>query len=230
MRYIRSPGAPNGHATNRDAGQPGAAQIADAHAVTGHIQSRRPRPAGTGRSHSSSTNSADVDTGVPIGTSPITGPLCQRCADGRIHHRLGGAVGVEHHPARAPNGPPPRPGRPRRRSATTPTPVPSGHERAVLALAEEVWINTLTCSATSSSWKSSGERATGVGDHHQPPAVQQRTPESPHREVESDYEWHCVHTCTQGGQVRRRMTPTIGHVAVGNGHTLWGTRSCPRCR
>ena len=69
VRYIRSPPAPNGHATNRSP-----------------VSARRPRypranpapatysspvtPAGTGPSHPSSTNTAGSRSGAPIGWRP----------------------------------------------------------------------------------------------------------------------------------------------------------------
>ncbi len=79
MRYIRAPGPPNGQATNRDAVSP----------VRPTYPTPTPRPAtynspttpaGTGRSHSSSTNNAAPDTGAPIGAAPepdVSGALIE---------------------------------------------------------------------------------------------------------------------------------------------------------
>ena len=72
MRYIRAPGPPNGHATNRDA--------VNAARRTYPTPTPRPAtynspttPAGTGRNHPSSTNNAAPDTGEPIGGAPNPG-------------------------------------------------------------------------------------------------------------------------------------------------------------
>src|ERR1700757_2743199 len=69
VRYIRAPGSPNGHATNRDAVNPARR--------TYPTPTNRPAtynspttPAGTGRNHPSSTNNAAPDTGDPIAASP----------------------------------------------------------------------------------------------------------------------------------------------------------------
>ncbi|BBY44254.1 hypothetical protein MCEL_25490 [Mycolicibacterium celeriflavum] len=69
MRYIRCPGPPNGHATNRAAVK----------LVRRQYPTPTPRPAtynspttpnGTGRNHPSSTNNADSAAGEPIGGAP----------------------------------------------------------------------------------------------------------------------------------------------------------------
>src|SRR5262245_12681767 len=69
VRYMRSPGLPNGEATNREAVK----------GVRPTYPTPTPRPAtynspttpsGTGRNRSSRTNSAAVDTGAPIGATP----------------------------------------------------------------------------------------------------------------------------------------------------------------
>ncbi|GBE68131.1 hypothetical protein MFM001_45930 [Mycobacterium sp. MFM001] len=69
MRYIRCPGPPNGHATNRE--------LVNAARRTYPTPTPRPatynspiNPAGTGRNHPSSTNNAAVETGAPIGGTP----------------------------------------------------------------------------------------------------------------------------------------------------------------
>src|SRR6201984_1617997 len=69
VRYIRAPGPPNAHATNRDPVNP----------ARPTYPTPTPRPAtynppttptGTGRNHPSSTNNAAPGTGAPIGTTP----------------------------------------------------------------------------------------------------------------------------------------------------------------
>ena len=72
--HPRRPAPPNGHATNRDAVKPAR--------PTYPTPTPRPAtynspttPAGTGRNHPSSTNSAAVDTGEPIGATPDPDPL-----------------------------------------------------------------------------------------------------------------------------------------------------------
>src|SRR4029079_9698587 len=69
VRYIRAPGPPNGHATNRDPVNPAR--------PTYPTPTPRPAtynspttPAGTGRIQPSSTNNAAPGTGAPIGTTP----------------------------------------------------------------------------------------------------------------------------------------------------------------
>ena len=69
MRYIRAPGSPNGHATNRDAVNP--ARRTYPHPTPRPATYNSPTtPAGTGRNHPSSTNNAAPGTGAPIGTTP----------------------------------------------------------------------------------------------------------------------------------------------------------------
>src|ERR1700758_4002238 len=72
LRYIRAPGAPNGHATNRD-------PVNEAR-PTYPTPTPRPAtynsptiPAGTARNHPSSTNNPAPGTGDPIGTPPAPG-------------------------------------------------------------------------------------------------------------------------------------------------------------
>ena len=157
VRYIRAPGSPNGHATNRDPVNPARRQYPHRHPGTGHIQlpdhpgrhrpqppvqhkQRRPRHRRTDRHHPR--------------------PRCQRRTHRRIHRGLGRAVGVDHHPPRRPpihhlgraglTGRPPTPPTPNPPVTTPPPPTGSGS-------------STLTCSATSKAWKSSGEPATDSG-------------------------------------------------------------------
>src|ERR1700754_3197179 len=72
VRYIRAPGPPNGHATNRDPVNPARRQYP--HPTPAPATYNSPTtPAGTGRNHPSSTNNAAVATGAPIGTTPDPG-------------------------------------------------------------------------------------------------------------------------------------------------------------
>src|ERR1700723_4637102 len=68
VRYIRAPGA-NGHATNRDAVNP-ARRTYPTPTPRPATYNSPTTPAGTGRSHRSSTNNAAPGTGDPIGTPP----------------------------------------------------------------------------------------------------------------------------------------------------------------
>src|SRR3984957_14691797 len=66
---MRCPGAPNGHATNREPVNP--ARPKYPHPTPAPATYNSPTtPAGTGRNQPSSTNSAAPDTGEPIGTTP----------------------------------------------------------------------------------------------------------------------------------------------------------------
>ena len=66
---MRVPGAPNGQATNRDAVKSGRPRYPTPTPRPATYSSPS-TPGGTGRSHSSRTNSAAVDTGAPIGATP----------------------------------------------------------------------------------------------------------------------------------------------------------------
>src|SRR5246127_2609435 len=68
VRYIRAPGPPNGHATNRDAVNPAWPTYPTPTPRPATYNS--PTPAGARRNHPSSTNNAAPGTGVPIGTTP----------------------------------------------------------------------------------------------------------------------------------------------------------------
>src|SRR5271154_862430 len=72
VRYIRAPGAPNGHATNRDPVNPARRQYPQATPPPATSTSP-PTPAGTGRNHPSSTKNAAPATGEPIGGTPDPG-------------------------------------------------------------------------------------------------------------------------------------------------------------
>ena len=68
MRYMRCPGAPNGHATKRDAvSAPRRTYPAASHEPATY--SSPTTPTGTGRNHSSRTKDAAPVTGMPIGTA-----------------------------------------------------------------------------------------------------------------------------------------------------------------
>ena len=72
VRYIRAPGPPNGHATNRDAVNP-ARRTYPTPTPRPATYNSPTTPAGTGRNHPSSTNNAAPDTGAPIGSTPDPG-------------------------------------------------------------------------------------------------------------------------------------------------------------
>src|SRR5690242_5713657 len=69
VRYIRVPGPPNGHATNRDPDNPARPTYPTPTPRPATYNSPTP-PAGTVRNHPSSTNSAAPGTGAPTGTTP----------------------------------------------------------------------------------------------------------------------------------------------------------------
>ena len=68
MRYIRAPGSPNGHVTNRDAVNPARRQYPTPTPAPATYNSPT-TPTGTGRNQPSSTNNAAPGTGDPIGTA-----------------------------------------------------------------------------------------------------------------------------------------------------------------
>src|SRR6201987_2245909 len=69
VRYIRAPGPPNGHATNRDPVNAARRQYPTPTPAPATYNSPT-TPTGTGRNHASSTNNAAPDTGAPIGGVP----------------------------------------------------------------------------------------------------------------------------------------------------------------
>src|SRR5829696_6632672 len=66
VRYIRAPGPPNGHATNRDPVNP-ARRTYPTPTPRPATYNSPTTPAGTGRNHPSRTNNAAPGTGEPIG-------------------------------------------------------------------------------------------------------------------------------------------------------------------
>src|ERR1700694_1803885 len=69
VRYIRAPGPPNGHATNRDPVNP--ARPTYPYPTPEPATYNSPTtPTGTARKNLSSTNNAAPGTGAPIGTAP----------------------------------------------------------------------------------------------------------------------------------------------------------------
>src|SRR6476619_1136088 len=70
VRYIRAPGPPNGHATNRDPVNPPRPTYPHASPPPATYNSPT-TPTGTGRNHPSSTNNAAPGTGEPIGTTSV---------------------------------------------------------------------------------------------------------------------------------------------------------------
>src|SRR6201998_2863076 len=145
VRYIRVPGAPappNGHATNRDAVNPARRQYPQPTPVPARYNSPT-TPAGTGRNHASSTKNAAPDTGDPIGGAH------DPAASGAL---LDAHIVVSVGPYTLTIT---RPGAHRSTSST-------GHGSAPITNAADsnpsgdnvptaagVWVNTLTCSATS---------------------------------------------------------------------------------
>src|ERR1700737_2348326 len=69
LRYIRAPGPPNGHATNRDEVNPARRTYPYASPAPATYSSPTTPAAGTARNHPSSTNSAAPETGAPMGTT-----------------------------------------------------------------------------------------------------------------------------------------------------------------
>src|ERR1700757_4731236 len=68
VRYIRAPGSPNGHATNRDPVNPARRQYPQPPPAPA-TYTPPTTPAGTARNDPSSTNNAAPGTGEPIGTT-----------------------------------------------------------------------------------------------------------------------------------------------------------------
>ena len=109
VRYIRSPPAPNGHATNRSAVSPARPRYPRASPAPA-MYSSPATPAGTGHSHRSSTNTRVLAIGAPIGgasAAAIGMPRRSTSTDG-----LRRAVQVHAAPApnRAANRPASQPG------------------------------------------------------------------------------------------------------------------------
>src|ERR1700739_3107372 len=69
VRYTRAPGAPNGHATNRDPVNP-ARRTYPTPTPRPATYNSPTTPTGTGRNHPSSTNNAAPATGAPIAGAP----------------------------------------------------------------------------------------------------------------------------------------------------------------
>src|SRR5262245_43314991 len=67
--YLRSPGTPNGHATNRDPLNPARPQYPTPTPRPATYNSPT-TPTGTRRNHASRTNTATVGGGAPIGATP----------------------------------------------------------------------------------------------------------------------------------------------------------------
>src|SRR6185312_7693663 len=77
VRYIRAPGPPNGHATNRDPVNPARPTYPTPTPAPATYNSPT-TPAGTGCNHPSRTNNAAPGTGAPMGTtadSAVSGAL-----------------------------------------------------------------------------------------------------------------------------------------------------------
>ncbi len=136
---------------------------------------------------------------APRSAPPRTPPPNGALIDAYTVARRYGAVGVDPHPPRRPpihhlgRGPRPSPPEQQRRRLHQPLRARSA------ATADGVWVSTLTCSATSTAWKSSGGTGHRLGHHHQPPPTQQRSPDLPNRKVESIRMAPADHTCPPDG-------------------------------
>src|SRR6201997_1169250 len=213
VRYIRAPGAPNGHATNRDPVNP----------VRRQYPTPTPRPAtynspttppGTGRNQPSSTKKAAPGTGEPIGGAP------EPAARGAL---LDAHIVVSVGPYTLTIT---RPGAHRSTTsagqASAPItnaadPNPSGDNPLT---AEGVWVSTLTCSPTSNAWKSSGERATDSGTTTSRPPCSS-APQISQTETSKANECHCDHTFASSGAVRSAFSDSSSRV------TLWWVMATP---
>ena len=183
----RRPRAPNGHATNRDPVK--AARRTYPHPTPAPATYNSPTtPAGTGRNHPSSTNNATPATGDPIGTTPDPG-VNGALMDAYTVVSVGPYVliitrpGAHRSTSSAGQGSPP--------TTNATDPKPSGDSTAT---ADGVWLNTLTCSATSKACKSSGEPATDSGTTTSRPPCNS-APQISHTEKSKAKECHCAHTC-----------------------------------
>src|SRR5262245_11221377 len=76
VRYIRSPDAPNGHATNRDALNPDRPTYPYANPAPATYNSPT-TPGGTGRNHPSSTKKPRCANGTPIGLTALSTSTAQ---------------------------------------------------------------------------------------------------------------------------------------------------------
>ena len=166
-----------------------------------HTTHRPPRPAPAATTHPAQTTPppAPASRSAPPPTPAFSGAL-----DRRIHRRLGRAVSVDHHP----------PGRP---------PIHQLGRAGLTAEQQRRRLQTLR--------RQRPHRRRGLGEHadlfgdqqgvevvrrarhrlghdHQPPAVQQRAPDLPHREVERQGMTLRPHLLPPGG--RRPATPAAG--------------------
>src|SRR6202008_3748126 len=85
--------------------------------------------------------------------------------------------------------------------------------------AEGVWVSTLTCSRTSTAWKSVGERVTDSGTTTSRPP-RKRAPKISHTETSKANECHCDHTCP-GDSSRSASSDSSSRV------TLWWVTATP---
>src|SRR5262245_13507226 len=191
LRYIRAPGPPNGHATNRDPVNPARRQYP--HPTPAPATYNSPTtPAGTGRNHPSSTNNAAPDTGAPIGTTSdpaANGALTATHIVVSVgpYSLIITRPGAHRSTTSAGQASPPT------NKATESKPSGTSPPTAV-----GVWLNTLTRSATSKAWRSSGESATDSGTTTSRPPCR-RAPKISQPEISKLYECHCDHTCSGPG-------------------------------
>ena len=174
VRYIRVPGAPNGQGTKRVAVKP-VRRTYPILTPSPATYSSPMTPGATGRSQASSTNNAVPGTGDPIGTDPdvgVSGALIAAYTVVSVGPYALIIVREDAQRSTSSGG-----------HASPPTssaagPSPSG---VSIPAAEGVWVSTVTRSATSSAWKSSGAAATDSGTTtSRPPAS--RAPQISHTE------------------------------------------------
>ena len=87
-------------------------------------------------------------------------------------------------------------------------------------MADGVWVNTLTCSATSKACKSSGEPATDSGTITSRPPCSS-APQISRTEASKARECHCVDTFAGPGAVRPASSDSSSWV------TLWWVTATP---
>src|SRR6478735_3897075 len=156
VRYIRCPGLPNGHATNRDAVNPARRQYP--------IPTPRPAtynsptaPGGTGIIQSSRTNNAAPATGAPIGGAPdlaVSGALIAT----HIVVSVGPYALIITRPGAHRSTTSAGQASPAITNAADSNPSADN-----IATADGVCVSTLISSATSRAWISAGEVATSSG-------------------------------------------------------------------
>ncbi len=214
---MRVPGAPNGHATNRDPVNPSPPPIPARPPPAPATYNSPTTPAGTGtqpavQHEQRRPRHRRTDRHHPRARH-------QRRADRRIHRRLGRAVGVDHHPPRRPpihqldraglTGHHQRrrlqPLRPR----ASPPPTGSDSTRRPApppARREAPPVSAATSSGTTTS---------------RPPC--NNAPQISHTETSKANECHCDHTCPASSRLSSNRRQQPSDVVVGDGHALGDT-------